>query len=84
MAAAVLRPESTYKNDALKYGELFLANAYRWGDSPFLSRAANLLGGFRDRPWELDVRIDSVQHIGCALLGIEALLRAETHPGSFP
>ena len=43
-----------------------------------------LLGGFRDTPVRLDVRIDAVQHIGCALLGIEALLSGEELPGSLP
>jgi hypothetical protein len=28
--------------------------------------------------------MDAVQHIGCALLGIEALLTGEVRPGSLP
>ena len=42
-----------------------------------------LLGGFRDNPYRLDVRMDAVQHIGSALLGVEALLD-EVRPGSLP
>ena len=71
-------------DDALAYGRLFLASAYRPADSALLGRPARLLGGFRDNPVRLDVQIDAVQHIGCALLGIERLLRDEDTPGGSP
>jgi hypothetical protein len=41
------------------------------------------MGGYRNRPWDLDVQIDTVQHIGSALLGIEALLSERDEPGSW-
>ncbi|MBW2256650.1 MAG: hypothetical protein JRI25_18925, partial [Deltaproteobacteria bacterium] len=43
-----------------------------------------LVGGFRGRPWSLDVRIDSVQHIGGALLGVEQLMLGKPVPGGMP
>ena len=84
VSAAVLDPAGPYTDDAMAFARLFLASAYRPGDAPFVGRLPALLGGFRDRPWDLDVRIDAVQHIGCALLGVETLLSGDTHPGSLP
>jgi hypothetical protein len=80
VAAAWLFPEEDFPREkhrqhALAYGELFLENLYQPTDAPFLGQPASLLGGFRDSPNRLDVRMDAVQHIGCALLGIEALLK---------
>ncbi|MFH1465736.1 MAG: hypothetical protein ABIO70_15220, partial [Pseudomonadota bacterium] len=69
---------------AENYGRIFLASAYRPADTPLLGHAARLLGGFRDNPLRLDVQVDAVQHIGCALLGIERLLRGEATPGGAP
>jgi hypothetical protein len=66
------------------YGWLFLRNQYRPQDAPLLERPTRLIGGFRDTPGELDVQIDAVQHIGSALLGIEALLSGRDRPGSWP
>jgi len=83
VAGAVLDEEGGHLSAALAYGELFLRNAFRPGDSPFLRKPQGLVGGFRDSPYRLNVRMDAVQHVGCALLGIEALL-SEVHPGSLP
>jgi hypothetical protein len=81
VAGAVLDGE--HRSDAIAYGQWFLRSAYRHSDSALLPRPAALKGGFRDTPYRLDVRMDAVQHIGCALLGIEALL-GKVHPGSMP
>ncbi len=69
---------------AARFGRLFLQNQYRTEDAPLLGRADRLVGGFRDSSRDLDVQIDAVQHIGCALLGIEAILSGRARPGSFP
>ena len=84
VASAYLFPEGPYRDLALRYGWLFLKNAYRAADAPVLGRPESLLGGFRDSLSELDVQVDSVQHIGCALLGIESLLTGDVAPGSLP
>jgi hypothetical protein len=84
VAAALLDPTGPYAAAAQDYGRLFLDAAYRAADAPFLGRPARLIGGFRDSPGALDVRIDTVQHIGCALLGLEELLSGVRHPGSRP
>jgi hypothetical protein len=68
---------------AMAYGASFLANQYRAADE-FSVGDARLIGAFRDAPWALDVQIDAVQHVGCALLGIEQLLRNEVLPGAMP
>jgi hypothetical protein len=72
-----------HKDDALAYGAWFLRSAYRQSDSALLPKPLALIGGFRDTPHKLDVQMDGVQHIGCALLGIEGLL-SEMKPGSLP
>ena len=84
VASAYLFPNGPYRDLALRYGWLFLRNSYKAADSPFLGRPDSLLGGFRDSLAELDVQVDSVQHIGCALLGIESLLTGDAAPGSLP
>jgi len=71
-------------DQAMSYGRLFLASAYRPADTPLLGHASRLLGGFRDNPVRLDVQVDAVQHIGCALMGIERLLRDQDLPGGSP
>ena len=81
VAGAVLDPK--HKEDAIAYGRWFLQNAYNETDASLLPRPEALIGGFRDSPYKLDVRMDAVQHIGCALLGIEALM-SEIKPGSLP
>jgi hypothetical protein len=73
-----------YLPRAMAYGELLMENAYQVTDSPLLGRPHKLIGGFRDSPWGLDVRVDAVQHIGCALLGIEQLLSDKELPGAMP
>ncbi len=83
VAGAILDPDGPYRERALAFGEMFLRNAYRDGDAPFLPLPQGLIGGFRDSPYRLDIRMDAVQHIGCALLGIEALL-SQQQPGSYP
>ncbi len=65
---------------AIAYGELFLANTYQPQDAPFLENPENLIGGFRDKPWLLDVRVDAVQHIGFALMGVQELLESPLAP----
>lgn len=83
VAAAVLDPEGPWRERALAFGELFLASAYRAEDAALLGKPEALIGGFRDGPGDWDVRMDAVQHIGCALLGVEALL-SSAQPGSLP
>ena len=75
--------DEVYRADALAYGQWFLQNVYQESDSALLPKPRALLGGFRDNPYRLDVRMDAVQHIGSALLGVEALLD-EVRPGSLP
>jgi len=85
VALAMLEPEGPWKAMALAQGELFLDSAYQAADAPFLGRPERLIGGFRDGPFDLDVRMDAVQHIGCALLGIEALISGgPPAPGALP
>lgn len=69
---------------AVAWGRLFLSAQYRPADAPLLGRPEALLGGFRDTVGALDVQIDAVQHIGCALLGAEALVAGRARPGSLP
>jgi hypothetical protein len=76
--------EDIWHDQAMAYARLFLASAYRPADSPLLGRPARLIGGFRDSPVRLDVQVDAVQHIGCALLGIERLLRDTDLAGGSP
>ena len=83
VAAAVLDPDGPWRERALAFGDLFLRSAYRPGDAPFLGEPAALVGGFRDGAGDWDVRMDAVQHIGCALLGVEAL-RSSPVAGSLP
>lgn len=84
VAGAFLEPQGPHHARALAFGQHFLDSQYQPGDAPLLPRPQALIGGFRDRPWELDVRMDAVQHVGCALLGIEELLRGQRLPGSRP
>ncbi len=84
VSAAWLEPESDWTAQAIAYGRLFVRSAYTTADGPLLKDPAAMLGGFRDNLLKLDVRMDGVQHIGCALLGIEAILRREASPGSLP
>lgn len=81
VAAAVL--DDKHKDDALAFGQWFLHAAYKAADSSLLPRPNALIGGFRDTPYKLDVQMDGVQHIGCALLGVEALM-TEAKPGLLP
>ena len=81
VAGAYLRDD--HRDDALAYGQWFLQNIYQESDSVLLPKPLALLGGFRDNPYRLDVRMDAVQHIGSALLGVEALL-SEVKAGSLP
>ncbi|MEC9388758.1 MAG: hypothetical protein VX944_01665 [Myxococcota bacterium] len=81
VAAAYL--DDSHTADALAFGQWFLNSAYASNDASLLPRPAALLGGFRDTPYKLDVQMDGVQHIGCALLGVEALLD-KPHPGTLP
>ncbi len=75
--------EGRYHQTAKRYGEVFLRSLYRRSDRSMVGRR-QILGGFRETPWGLDVRVDAVQHIGCALLGIEQLLRGQKVPGGMP
>ena len=84
VAGAMLEPQGPWRSLALAYGELFVSAAYRPADAAFLELPSKLTGGFRDRPFELDVQIDAVQHVGCALLGIEALISGVVSPGGMP
>ncbi len=76
--------EGAFRNRALDYATLLLNNQYQPTDAAFLHDSEALVGGFRDLPWSLDVRVDAVQHIGCALMGAEQLLRDEVLPGAMP
>lgn len=71
-------------SDAVDWARHFLAAQYREADAPLLGDPAALIGGFRSTLAELDVQIDTVQHVGCALLGVEALLAGRARPGSLP
>jgi hypothetical protein len=84
VAMAVLDPEGPWRERALGYGELFLEAQYRSGDAPFLENPETLMGGFRTSPARLDVQIDTVQHVGSALLGIASLIDGDWTPGSLP
>jgi hypothetical protein len=68
---------------ATSYAQQFLSSQYQGVDRLLLPRPDRLMGGYRNRPWDLDVQIDTVQHIGCALLSIEALLTGQDLPGSW-
>lgn len=83
VAAAVLDPGGPWRARALAFADLFVRKAFRAADAPLLERPMALLGGFRDATGDWDVRMDAVQHIGCALLGAEALLDAP-RAGSLP
>lgn len=83
VAAAVLDPEGPWRARALDFASLFLEKAFRPADAPLLEQPLALQGGFRDGTADWDVRMDAVQHIGCALLGAEALLDGP-QPGSLP
>jgi len=74
VAMAELDPEGPWKRRAMAYGDLFIEAQYRPGDAPFLERPEALIGGFRTTPYRLDVQIDTVQHVGSALLGIASLM----------
>lgn len=76
--------EGPYMERARAYGQLLLAQQYRPTDIPMLGNAPRLLGAFRDRPWSLDVQVDAVQHVGCALLGVEQLLTGVEVAGAMP
>ncbi len=76
--------QGEWHDQAMAYARLFLASAYRPADRPLLGRPERLIGGFRDNPVRLDVQVDAVQHIGCALLGIERLLRDKDLAGGSP
>ncbi len=69
---------------ALDYGRILLDQVYQVTDAPLVDQPERLVGGFRDRPHLLDVRVDAVQHIACALMGIEQLLREKMLPGATP
>lgn len=84
VAAAHTLGDPVYIDRSAAFGQHFLDSAYRPADAHFLGTPATLMGGFRDSPFKLDVRMDSVQHIGCALLGIEAILRGSAYPGNHP
>jgi hypothetical protein len=76
--------EGPYRQRALDYASSLLANQYQVSDAPLLGKPAALIGGFRDTPWTLDVQVDAVQHIGCALMGAEQLLLDQDLPGAMP
>ena len=76
--------EGPYRQRALDYAASLLANQYQISDAPLLGKPAALIGGFRDNPWTLDVQVDAVQHIGCALMGAEQLLLDRDLPGAMP
>ncbi|MEC7242207.1 MAG: hypothetical protein VXW32_13315 [Myxococcota bacterium] len=79
MAAALMDARDgifgRHYQEAIAYGKLLIAQRYRASDAALLPKAEALIGGFRDSPWELDVRVDAVQHIGFALLDLADVLR---------
>ena len=81
VAGAIL--DDRHTNAAIAFGQWFLQSAYNESDRPLLRKPETLMGGFRDTPYKLDVQMDGVQHIGCALLGVEALI-GDIHPGALP
>lgn len=84
VSAAFFDPDGPHRERALAFGQHFLDSQYHRADAALLPAPERLVGGFRDKPWDLDVQIDAVQHVGCALLGIEELLSGERQPGSRP
>ena len=76
--------EGPYRQRALDYAASLLGNQYQVSDAPLLGKPTALIGGFRDSPWTLDVQVDAVQHIGCALMGAEQLLLDRELPGAMP
>lgn len=76
--------EGPYRQRALDYAQSLLGNQYQSSDAPLLGEPDRLIGGFRDTPWTLDVQVDAVQHIGCALMGAEQLLLEQPLPGAMP
>lgn len=66
------------------YGAVFLDSQYQPEDAPFLVNPMALIGGYRSGPGELDVQIDTVQHTGCALLSILAVIEGKDGPGRLP
>ena len=69
---------------SLEYGQMFLNSQYHADDATLTPALPTLLGGYRNGPYDLDVQIDTVQHIGGALLGILALVEGEDGPGRLP
>ncbi len=84
VSGSVVLGSERWSETALAYGQHFLDSAYRPEDAPFLANPETLMGGFRNTHTDLDVQMDAVQHVGCALLGVEALLRGEVFPGNYP
>ena len=68
----------------LAYGRVFLDSQYQPADAPFLGKPEALIGGYRSGPDALDVQIDTVQHTGCALLSLLAVIEGEDGPGRLP
>ncbi len=83
VARAFDHPSPALRAASLDYAAFYLGSQYVAGDAPLLPSPDHLLGGFRDGPYDLDVQIDSVQHIGGALLGTLALL-GEDRAGMLP
>jgi hypothetical protein len=73
-----------WRSMALAWADGFLALQYQPSDAPLLGGPEALVGGFRSTMNELDVQIDTVQHVGCSLLTSLALLRGEAGPGLLP
>lgn len=72
------------REQSLALARHFLRNQYHEEDAGRLGDARRLVGGFRGAPGDLDVQIDGVQHVACALMGVEALLTGRDFPGAFP
>ena len=84
VALAKIENSEMWRTRALAYGDLFMEAQYRSEDAPFLEKPEALVGGFRSSPYQLDVQIDTVQHVGSALLGIAALIDGDWRAGSAP
>lgn len=58
---------SRWEAPARRLGQWMLANTFRPADGALLADR-RLVGGLRDGPWRVEVRIDAVQHAGFAML----------------
>jgi len=76
--------EEVWRRRGLAYADVFLAHQFRPSDAGLLGGSTAMVGGFRNGMHELDVQIDTVQHVGSSLLSAVAVLRGAEAPGLLP